>query len=83
MFGVGEESRREAIEGIRVGRRGGRLTLQHCDGDGLLLLDGLRIWEAGIADVVVPAVLWEHVGKVQVAVQGLGHAIVQRQLLEN
>lgn len=58
------------------------LTLQDGDGDGLLLLNGLRVGEASVADVVGPAVLRHHVGKVQVSVSGLGHSFIQRQLLK-
>lgn len=58
------------------------LTLEDDDGDGLLLLNGLRVGEASVADVVRPAVLRHHVGKIQVSVSGLGHSFIQRQLLE-
>lgn len=58
------------------------LTAEDRDGDGLLLLDGLRVGEAGVADVVVPGILWEHVGEVEVSVEGLGHPAALRQLLE-
>lgn len=44
------------------------LTVQHVDCDWLFLLDGLRVWEACVADVVVSGVVHEHVGKVQVSV---------------
>lgn len=58
------------------------LTLEDGDGDGLLLLNGLRVREASVADVVGPAVLRHHVGKIQVSVSGLGHSSIQRQLLK-
>lgn len=52
------------------------------DGDGLLLLDGLRVREAGVADVVVPGILHQDVGEVQVSVQTLRHSPALRQTLE-
>lgn len=58
------------------------LTAEDRDGDGLFLLDGLRVGEAGVADVVVTGILWEHVGEVEIAVEGLGHPAALRQLLE-
>lgn len=58
------------------------LTAEDRDGDGLFLLDGLRVGEAGVADVVVTGILWEHVGEVEVSVEGLGHPAALRQLLE-
>lgn len=59
-----------------------RLTVQDLDGNGLFLLDGLCVREAGVADVVVPGILSEHVGEVKVSVQGLGHPPALRQPLE-
>lgn len=65
------------VGGVEAG-----LTLQDRDGDGLLLLDGLSVGEASVADVVGPAVLRHHVGEIQVSISGLGHPFIQRQLLE-
>lgn len=62
--------------------RRARLTVEDLDGDGLLLLDGLRVREAGVADVVVPGVLAKHVGEVKVSVQRLGHPVALGQPLE-
>lgn len=45
-----------------------RLTVEDPDGDGLFLLDGLRVREAGVADVVIPGILSEHIGEVKVSV---------------
>lgn len=58
------------------------LTAEDRDGDGLFLLDGLRVGEAGVADVVVTGILWEHVGEVEVSVERLGHPAALGQLLE-
>ena len=58
------------------------LTVEDFDSDGLFLLDGLCVWEAGVADVVVPGVLSEHIREVKVSVQGLGHPAALRQPLE-
>lgn len=59
-----------------------RLTVQHGDRDGLLLLDGLCVREASVADVVGPAVFRKDIGEVQVSVQSLGHPFVQREPME-
>ncbi len=59
-----------------------RLTAEDLDGDGLFLLDGLSVREAGIADVVVPRILSENIREVKVSVQGLGHPVALRQSLE-
>lgn len=45
-----------------------RLTVEDLDDNGLFLLDGLCVGEAGIADVVVPGVLSENIREVQVTV---------------
>lgn len=58
------------------------LTVQHVDCDGLLLLDGLSVGEAGEAGVVVSGVLCQHIREVQVSVQRLRHTTVLRQPLE-
>ncbi len=59
-----------------------RLTVEHTDADGLLLLDSLRVREAGVADVVAPGVLRLDVGEVQVSVQSLRYTPALRQTLE-
>lgn len=59
-----------------------RLTVDDLDGDGLFLLDGLRVWEAGVADVVIPGILSEYIREVKVSIQGLGHPAALRQPLE-
>ncbi len=58
------------------------LTVEHTDADGLLLLDGLCVWEASVADVVAPGVLRLDVGEVEVSVQSLRHTPALRQTLE-
>lgn len=70
------------LSGRLVFKRTGRLTVEDLDGDGLLLLDGLCVWEAGIADVVVPGILSEYIREVEVSVQGLGHPAALRQPLK-
>lgn len=59
-----------------------RLTVEDLDSDGLFLLDGLCVWEAGVADVVIPGILSEHIREVKVSVQGLGHPAALRQPLK-
>ena len=54
-------------------------NVDHPHGDGLLLLDGLRVGEAGVADVVSARIRHHRVGKVQVAVQALRHTPIQGQ----
>lgn len=44
------------------------LTCEDFDGNGLFLLDGLRVREAGVADVVVPGILSKDVREVKVSV---------------
>lgn len=58
------------------------LTVEDLNGDGLFLLDGLCVWEAGVADVVVPRILSKYISEVEVSVQGLGHPAALRQPLE-
>lgn len=58
------------------------LTGEHCDRDGLFLLDGLCVQKTSIANVIAPSVFRENIGEVQVSVQGLGHTFIKLQLLE-
>jgi len=59
-----------------------RLTVEDFDSDRLLLLDGLCVWEAGVADVVIPGVLSAYIREVQVTVKRLGHPLALRQPLK-
>lgn len=59
-----------------------RLTVKNLDGDGLFLLDGLCVWKAGVADVVIPGILSEYIREVQVSIQRLGHSAALRKPLE-
>lgn len=61
---------------------GWTLTVQDFDSDGLFLLDGLCVRKAGVTDVVVPRVLLQDIGEVQVSIQRLGHTAALRQPLE-
>lgn len=58
------------------------LTCEDFDGYGLFLLDGLRVREAGVADVVVPRILSEDVGEVKIPVQGLRYSATLGKPLE-
>ena len=57
-------------------------TVEDSDGDGLLLLDGLCVREARVADVVAPGVLLADVGEVEVPVEGLRNPAILWQPLE-
>lgn len=58
------------------------LTCEDFDGNGLFLLDGLRVREAGVADVVIPGILSKDVREVKVSVQGLRYTATLRKPLK-
>ena len=54
------------------------LTGLNFECEGVLLLDGLCIGEAGITAVVCVSILIYNVGKVQVSIQTHGHSLILR-----
>lgn len=58
------------------------LTVEDLDSDRLFLLDGLCVREAGVADVVIPWILFKYIREVKVSVQGLWDSAALRQPLE-
>lgn len=58
------------------------LTCEDFDGYGLFLLDGLRVWESCVADVVVPGILSKDIREVKVSVQGLRYSATLREPLK-
>lgn len=58
------------------------LTCEDFDGYRLLLLDGLCVREAGVADIVIPRILPEDIGEVKVPVQGLRYSATLGKPLE-